>query len=1187
MQDVIFQGTTNRKQVNLCEVTLVFSDCEDKLGTAYHEVEVTRRVVRDGGSDYYLNGKVCRLKDIQRLFLDTGVGQVSYSFMLQGQIDQVLSSNPSERRAIFEEAAGIAKYKAQRREALNKLNQVDANLSRVTDVMEEVSRQIGSLKRQASKALRYKRIKHRLTHLDLALNAYHYGQIDSEVHTMEEKTGFLRKEVEKLEAELEEAERGLAGKRNQRNEINNRLQETQQKVYDLRTKKENAQNKAEFASVRKEDIKKRIGEIEKELEDLARQEKQIQDQLAGEAKVKEEQLNLFDDSDGLFQERSRELGEIQQQLSGVETELSQAKNALMAKEGAVSRLRSNCTSMEVDLKSYQVRHANLTEEIQTLKEEKEVLEQDVSKLDRSHAARLKEREAQEAKIAEFRESNQQLTHEFRELQRRLQEVDRKTAGMQAQMNVLEDLQAKFEGFSEGARNILQGKLEGVIDEDGYTLFLKNLQVDSSYTLALETLLGAAVDGVVLHDFRRLSPISEKLREDKLGRASLLFNRGEESGGSPVQAPAFLEPAWKAVSSKNPEVELFIQQYLAGCYFTEDLDTFLNYWVEHPEFSFQTVVTKAGEWVDSRGVVLAGSSKNQKKNASYLARQNQLKAYKREQKALQDEHESLKLQSDKLQQKMEAMEKKIEDQRRLVGEIGEEVTTLAAQKEGAQRNLEQAVKTITHKEAELEKLEESKAASTKRLEEARKELEETEADIEAQKKTITSCEEKVEALRQKREEKRESFNEIRVEIAEKKQRLASLDKGLEELEKQSKELESTRIRRRQEMEGLSQQIKDLEKEGKDQEAVAKEVDGELAGLMETLEKDRNSLKEVEQAIETVENGFSSKRESNQKLSTELNKVEVALARQQSRQQFICEELQREYEVNPQDIDWKQELWMAGDSLPDRIRVDIEDEDPEDMEALEDRGEPSEEDLKNLENTDWNEVEEEVKSLRTRIQSMGPVNLVAIEEYKELKQRYEFLKEQSTDLWNSKEQLLNAIDEINTTSQELFAATFEKIRDNFRYTFETLFGGGKSDLKLIDAEDVLESGIEISAQPPGTRLKSLALLSGGQKTMTAVALLFAIYMVKPSPFCVLDEIDAPLDDANIGRFTKMLHEFLQYSQFLIITHNKRTISVADTIYGTTMQEKGVSRVVSMRFNRATGKAEALEESPQESEEEGAGI
>jgi chromosome segregation protein len=402
----------------------------------------------------------------------------------------------------------------------------------------------------------------------------------------------------------------------------------------------------------------------------------------------------------------------------------------------------------------------------------------------------------------------------------------------------------------------------------------------------------------------------------------------------------------------------------------------------------------------------------------------------------------------------------------------------------------------------------------------------------------------------------------------------LDRGLDELQRKSKENEQSRIKRLEESEQLQKQIAELQKEAGQHGETEKKIQAKLDELIKKLDADRVALKEVEKQIAVVEEGISPKRESLQKFVTEQNKTEVSLARHESRIQFIKEECERDYERDPEEIDWHLELWKAGDELPDRIRVDVEEASPDDMESVEEREDPTDEERESLEPVDWAAVEAEIASLRGRIQAMGPVNLVAIEEYKDLKERHQFLTTQSEDLWKAKEQLLEAIDEINTTSQALFAETFASIRENFHFTFETLFGGGNADLKLVDAEDVLESGIDITAQPPGTRLRNLGLLSGGQKTMTAVALLFAIYMVKPSPFCVLDEIDAPLDDANIGRFTGMLEKFLEYSQFLIITHNKRTISVADTIYGVTMPEKGVSRVISMRFNKATGKAEASE-------------
>lgn len=1175
MQDVIFQGTTTRKPVNLCEVTLVFDECEEQLGTNFHQVEVTRRVIRDGGSDYYLNGKQCRLKDIQRLFLDTGVGQVSYSFMLQGQIDQVLSSNPSERRIIFEEAAGISRYKAQRREALNKLGHTEANLARITDVMEEVTRQIGSLKRQASKALRYKRIRRRLTRLDQAWGAWRWAQLNGEMVDSERKANVLREQVEKLERELANAEASLSGKRNRRNDINYALQEQQQQVFNLRSEKENAQNRAEFAAVRKEDLNRREDELENEIRELQQQMKMLKERLAGETQAKQEQLNLFGNSDEVFQQKSAELAELQQQLGAAELELSRSRQTLLVKEGSIARLRSSCTTIEVDLKTYESRHANLMEEIHRLKEEAELLDQDVQQLNHTRERRLQDREKQENRLQELKETGESLLNEFRELQRRIQEGDRQNAASQGRIGVLEGLQAKFEGFSEGARAILQGKLEGTIEADGYALFLKQIQVDARWTHAIESLLGTATDGIYLNDFRRIEPVAQKLRDDKLGRASLLFQ--PPSAKEPKQftdkdLPAGIQAARSVARSKSAQMDAFLGRYLNGCYLAESLEAFLAFWSENPDFDFEWVVTEQLDLVSSRGMVISGNRKG--KDGSFLDRENQIKTLKKELENLADQQEKAKLQAEQLQGKMDANERRLEDQRKRIDETREELSTISAQLESARKNLAQNRGLNENKQRDLEKLEQSRDDSMKRLEKAQAELSATETDIENQKKKITACEEQVAAVREQRETLRESFNEARLEIAEKRQRLELLDRGLEEIKSKNAEVEKTVAKRQSEKQGLQGQKRKLDEETQIQGEKAAEIEEQLKTLMVELEKNRVALKAVEQEIETVESGFSHKRESHDQLSKTLNQLDVQVARQQSQLQFIVDELQREYEVEPSQIDWKNELWQAGESLPDRIKVDIEEESPEDFEDEEDRPEPNEEERAQLDNTDWKEIEEEVKNLRGRIQAMGPVNLVAIEEYKELKERHDFLKNQSEDLWAAKEELMQAIDEINNTSYELFTNTFAQIRKNFQYTFTTLFGGGKADLTLVDNEDVLESGIDITASPPGTRLKSLALLSGGQKTMTAVALLFAIYMVKPSPFCVLDEIDAPLDDANIGRFTHMLEQFLEFSQFLIITHNKRTISVADTIYGATMQEKGVSKMISMRFNASSGKAEKLE-------------
>jgi chromosome segregation protein len=1178
MQDVIFQGTSNRKPVNLCQVTLVFSNCEDQLGTAHHEVEVSRRVVRDGGSEYFLNGKACRLKDIQRLFLDTGVGQVSYSFMLQGQIDQVLSSNPSERRAIFEEAAGISKYKAQRREALNKLAHVDANLARVTDVIEEVGRQAGSLKRQAAKAVRYQRVHHRLVHLELAHNAFEYAGLKDLLREQREKLENLAAQLRKDAGTLQESEASLARKREEALSLRTRLEESQKSVYNLRTEKDNASNRYEMAAYRDEDVGKRLGEIEQEMAELRTQEEALAEKLAGETRLKQEQMNLFGDSDEEFQRRSKVLTELQQQLNTAEGQLSRAKQALLVKEGAISRLRSNCTSLELELKSDQVRHANLSEEIQGLRDAEAGLLRDQRVLERTRRQREGQRKEQSDHLDNLRREQKERTEQFREQQRTLQEGEREKASLQAQAAMLEDLQAKLEGVAEGAKAILQGKVADVIPQEACTLFLQHVKVAEGATEAVERLLGKATDGIFLREKDALGPLSLRLREKEHGRASLLtpfqVNPLHANNGS---TPAGLTPARELVSSDDEAVQAFLDRYLDGCYVAEEVGPVLEHIRKDPGFTFALVATRTGELLDARGLVLAGSSPKKGKNSSFLERRNELKRLREQLQALEDRQERLRLESEQLQKRLGNGEKRLEEQSRLVSETATELATLATQMQSGAKSIDQTRQQRTVKERERAKLEDGKEESTRKLEKAQSELEETESSIRDLKDAIGKAEAEVERLRSEREKKREAFDEVRFEVAEKKQRLEFLDRGLEELQRKSKETESTRNRRAEEKERLLRKREELQAEMKQHAAAGKEIEEKLSGIREALEKDRTALRELEQRIGVLEEGLAPQRERQQSLSSEHNRIEVELARRESRLEFLREECQRDYDRNPAEVDWKTEFWKAGEPLPERIRVDVEETDPDELETTLDRGEPSPEDLAALEPVDWEAVKTEIGTLRSREQSMGPVNIGAIEEYKELKERHAFLRQQSEDLWNSKKELLEAIDEINHTSQTMFAETFAAIRKNFLYTFETLFGGGKADLHLVDAEDVLESGIDITAQPPGTRLRNLALLSGGQKTMTAVALLFAIYMVKPSPFCVLDEIDAPLDDANIGRFTGMLEQFLKYSQFLIITHNKRTISVADTIYGATMQEKGVSRMISMRFNKATGKAEVAEASP----------
>ncbi|MDQ8194673.1 chromosome segregation protein SMC [Coraliomargarita sp. SDUM461004] len=1183
MQDVIFEGTDKRKGLPTCEVTLTFTDCEAELGTQFNEVAIARRVTRDGGSDYYINGKVSRLKDIQRLFANTGVGRVSYSFMLQGQIDQILSTNPAERRTIFEEAAGITLYKAQRKEALSKLALVDANLARVTDVIDEVSRQIGSLKRQASKALRYQRIKHRLTHLDLAFSAYRHSDLSQSIQKLAERAAELRKQVEVHTGSLERDESILMEKKAQRAGLSQKMEELQQRVANLRSEKEHAENQSEFSVIRSKDMVARIAEYQKEIADLEEQKSALAERAKDESENKQLQLDVVDDSDRIFHERNNELVYAQEQLSAMEGQLQKRRQDLLAAENRINRARSRCTTLEVDLRTYQVKHASLTESAASLKEEVVGLEQGLAEIQRLLERRRAEQAASEQAVEQARGESREITAQYRSVQERIQEQDRGVARKSAQLNVLESLQAKFEGFGEGAKAILGDKLSEVVSKDDISIISKELTVDSTYTTALKTLLGTAADTLYIGDAQKALAVIGQLDTNFLGRACLQIDLPAATAIPEPIAVAELQTgivtAQSVVTVRDPQLQNAVERLLQGCYFVDRLDLFIEYWQSHPNFSFLFAATRDGEIIDCRGLIHGGRTSG-KKSASVLERESEIRSLRKEIEVERTALQVLREEADALDERRNVAEAIVEEQRKRLGDLASEVSGLVAEERNQTQKIEQNARTRTQAEDEIDRLDAKHGDSLAELEAARDELAGAEQGLKDERQGGTDLEAAIDLARQERDLKREALSDVRLELAEKKQRLESADRALSEVQRETANLQHRILRRNQEIDTINEQIVQLQQTSAHQASKSEELAKTLAIASDELDKDREQLQGIDAIINEIDEGLSGRRNESRSFDKELTKLEIRLAEERSQLGFIQSTALDEYQVDLSQVNWKAELWEGNVEFEKRVNLDdLDDPDKLSAQPKHERRDPTEEELAEMDATNWTSIEEEVSELKSRISNMGPVNLDAISEYTDLKERHDFLKGQSEDLWNSKNSLVETIEQINETSQTLFRETFEQVKKNFAFTYGKISGGGDSDLKLVDSEDPLESGIDIIARPPGTRLKSVTLLSGGQRTMAAVALLFAIYMVKPSPFCVLDEIDAALDDANIGRFCDTLHGFTDKSQFLIITHNKRTISNADTVFGVTMPEKGVSTLLSMRFNKDSKRPEMAAEENQQ--------
>ena len=1166
MQDVIFEGTDTRKALPTSEVVLTFTDCEKELGTAFNEVAVSRRVSRDGGSDYFINSKSARLKDVQRLFANTGVGRVSYSFMLQGQIDQILSTNASERRTIFEEAAGITLYKSQRKEALNKLALVDTNLARVTDVIEEVGRQINSLKRQASKALRYQRLEHRLKHLDLALSAKRYSEFDGYIKEFMERSSELNATVASQAKQLQAEEERLKAMKQGRQDLYDGMQELQQRVYNLRSEKENAKNQSELYSVRANDSSVLIENYKQEIHSIEEEQKQIDLRVQRDSESKQKQLNLVGDSDANHQNQETEFLETQAKLNDLESSLQEKRALLLDSENRINRSRSDSTSLELEIKTYQVKHASLTEKIVTLKQELEVFEETQRQILEAETKTSDKVSSLQNEFNEAKQDSENKLKEFRSLQERYQLADRSIAKKTAHLNVLQNLQSKFEGFAEGAKSILSGRLGDLAEESNVTILSKAIQIPQEYTLGMQTLLGMAVDALYVGDNKRALSIIRELDAQKLGRVCLQIDKAPNTSVRNEGLPDFMIPADSVVKVLQEELKPMLGNFLEGCYFCESLERFIEYWANNPSFQFSLVATQQGEMLDYRGLVYGGSeSENQ--TSGVLERANEIRSLEEEIVLDRKGLDSIRQQFEQVEEERTKSIAQCETLQTQLNIMNQELASLKSDARTHEETIEKAVESRKETELKRERLDQEHASLLKKAEQSKSDLSNAEAAYSSLREENRVLEKSIQEMRMVLESQRESLANVRLKLAEKRQLLLSVDETIERAELEKKTLAERIARRNQEIHSVHEQIESYRQDAETALQKAKEFEQMHDASMEELQKKQTELKTMDSSIHSTEETLSTQRVSLKKSEQALSDFELKLTERRTKMSFLQERVMTDYQIELDAIDWKSEYWESGNALKIKFSIEgLEDLDVGSKKKEVRFEEPSEADLAEMDTLDWNQVEAEVSEFKGRLASMGPVNVDAVGEYADLKERYDFLQEQSNDLWESKNLLVRTIDEINATSLTMFKETFDQVRENFIYTYDKLSGGGVADLKLIDSEDPLESGIDIIARPPGTRLKNVTLLSGGQRTMAAVALLFAIYLVKPSPFCVLDEIDAALDDANIGRFCETLRDFTKKSQFLIITHNKRTISNADTVFGVTMPEKGVSKLISMRFNKS---------------------
>ena len=1111
MADVIFNGAETRKPVGFAEVSLTFTDCAEELGIEWHEVRVTRRVYRDGNSEYLLNKTVCRLRDIQNLFADTGIARAAYSMMEQGKIDMILSSRPEDRRAIFEEAAGITKYKAQKREALRKLEATEANLLRIGDIIKEVKRQIGSLQRQAGKARRYQAL-----HADLRVLETHHAR--KQLDSLKGELTTCRKEIERLNAseqaaraKIDSNENALTEQRRDLDKLDIDIADSRAAVQQLESDIAAHRSRIEFNRQRAEELSELVERARRDMADAGKKRKQHA--------VKIEQTNnSIAQIEGNLKEKEAELTQLGTLGAEIQKKRTDSSRRLQELQFALSKSGSRTAALEEEFSGTRTRRELTLAQIKQLARQIETLAEARQKLVEQIAVSLKVSRRKAIDVdATLREREKLLS----DGEQNLAALERALAEKQSRLEILCQLNEEGEGLAEGSRAVMKGIGDLSRFREAVTgSLVAQLDVDSKFIPAIEAALGRNLHALVLKDADPACEIIAQLKKQKLGQAALVIPQStgpaqqSERKALPVDALAWATDKLTA----PPSLEPLVSQLLANVAIFSDLQHALECKKSEPAVAMATL---AGEFISTEGIVFGGSS--EVRAASFLERKAQIAELTKEQGALGRERDSLAAKRDEEKSALET----------------------ASQ---LRRESTEAERKIDNLRSEQAALERQVAVADDRIAQLERELQAIRDQLTKEQTELTTFETAQKQSTQREEELTEKINELRLAVATERQRHENLTAQREPMSARDAELvELISLREadiavyEQKLAAQAEESRESEAAIQDQTTRREEVQANAANIAEQRSSRLAVISDQEAELRRL-------RDSLGELQDRRAQRQVRESQLQMKIDNLAEHISRSYHVDLRQFTPDQAAFEK--TLSAQLKRS---EKPE-------SGAPATPGSPELALPD---VEKLIEELKRQLDNMGPVNLDAVHEYDELEERYKFLETQNNDLTNSRRELLDVIAQINSTTRKLFNDTFTQVQTNFREMFAELFGGGRADLSLLDENDPLNCGIEITARPPGKQLQSISLLSGGERSMVAVALLFAIYMVRPSPFCILDEVDAAMDEGNINRFIRVLDRFVEQSQFIIITHNKRTIAKADVLYGVTMEERGVSKLVGMKL------------------------
>ena len=1118
--DIIFAGTQNRKSLGFAEASLVFDNADGALPIEYTEVTVTRKIYRSGETGYFINKVPCRLKDVLELFMDTGIGKDGYSIIGQGKIDEILSNKSEDRRHIFEEAAGIVKYRVRKQESEKKLEHTKLNLLRINDILSEIETNMEPLKIQSEKAKKYLNLKEELKNIEIGLFIYNIEKYKKSLSEIVNDKEIMVSNCNEEEGRLERIKNQKELLKSQIDEITIKIEDMASLGFESQKEIEMLNSQINVANAKITNNVENKNRYESEIEELKQKQKELEEEIQQKQEKRTGLKQNKEKFEKELQQKEEELKQLTSKLSQKELEIENYKQKVEQNTDKKYELQSNINTNNINFENYEKREKAINNEIQN-----NIMDIDRIRLQKEDASKIfYEIDSKRTKIVKNLED---ISAKREEASRKIKNYENNINIMSSEMRVKEsklkfliETEKEKEGYIKSVKSLLKD-CENIkeLGKGMHGVLANIIDVPSKYETAIEMCLGTSLQNIVTETEEDAKKLVEHLRKNNLGRASFLPISSVK--GKKIDKIKGKEQGIIGIASDlvdfNKKYEQIILNLLGRTLIVDNMNTAIKV-AKQNNYSFR-IITLDGDLINPSGAITGGSVT--KKTVNILGRGREIERLEKEIKNLKEKISSLEKEKNEYESSIEDI---LEAATSLEKELQEIDITYATEKQkvvAIDENINRLQNRLNKLKEELEIINTNKKELTRNTEEETQKLEDISKETQSLIKIINE-------FAELNKDNQKYIDDLNFDITNLKISVTSFDESEASIQEIQDRINFDISNTKKSIENKIIQIEQIKNDNKKQDELINETRQKIEQIKEEVENSGSKIEELKnvrieknEKLQKQEDDINSKFHTIEDLKSQIVKLEVKQSKQEEEINEIINKMWEEYELTPNTVENYKK--------PENVAL----------------------------------TQKNVNSLRNDIRNLGSINIDSIEEYKTLKQRYDFMCEQRVDLEDTMAKLRKIIQDMTSIMKQQFKEKFEIINKNFSEVFKELFGGGNASLTLDDENNILECGIEITVQPPGKKLQNMMLLSGGEKAFTAIALLFAILKINPAPFCVLDEIEAALDDVNVYRYAEYLKKFSEKTQFLVITHRKGTMEAADTVYGVTMEENGISKLLSMKL------------------------